>query len=279
MMQRVLLLTLILFTGFFASCSSSKKATSSNSKNEDKVKKEQALYAQSDKVFDDFNKKQGENLNQHTLKYINDYKEIAIDKMVVHKIPASITLAQGILESGSGRSELSRKSNNHFGIKCHKDWNGKKVRYDDDKKRECFRKYEDPEGSFHDHSLFLTSRGRYSSLFDLKPDNYKAWAKGLKKAGYATDRKYSHKLIDLIEDYHLHKYDDLVLKKKGYAKINTSRIRTEETTIADKIVIVSTGDTLYSIAKNNKTTVEKLKQMNDLSTNEINIGQRLIVSK
>lgn len=279
MMRRVLVLILILFTGFFASCNSSKKTVSSKSKNEERIKKEQALYAQSDKVFHEFNKKHGENLNQHTLNYIDDYKEIAIDKMVVHKIPASITLAQGILESGSGRSELSRRSNNHFGIKCHKDWNGKKVRYDDDRKRECFRKYEDPEGSFHDHSLFLTSRSRYASLFDLKPDNYKAWAKGLKKAGYATDRKYSHKLIDLIEDYHLHKYDNLVLKKKGYAKTNTSKVRIEETTISDKTVIVSTGDTLYSIAKNNRTTVEKLKQMNDLSSNEINIGQRLIVSK
>ncbi|MEN8125950.1 MAG: glucosaminidase domain-containing protein [Bacteroidota bacterium] len=278
-MRSVVLLIFVLFIGFFTSCSSSKKTVSSKSKKEEKIKKEQILYSQSDKVFNEFNKKHGEDLNQYTLVYIEKYKVIAIDKMLVYNIPASITLAQGILESGSGRSELSRKSNNHFGIKCHKDWNGKKVRYDDDRKRECFRKYDEPEGSFNDHSIFLTSRNRYASLFELKPNNYKAWAKGLKKAGYATDRKYSHKLINLIEDYHLYDYDDLVLKKKGYVKTNISKEQAKKTTYSNKIIIVSTGDTLYSIAKNNKTTVERLKEINDLSSNEINIGQKLIVSE
>ena len=279
MMRNVFLLILVFFIGFFTSCSSSKNTTTSKSKNKEKIKKEQVLFSQSDKVFDEFNKKHGVNLNQYTLVYIDIYKEIAIDKMLTYKIPASITLAQGILESGSGRSELSKKSNNHFGIKCHKDWNGKKVRYDDDKKRECFRKYDEPEGSFNDHSLFLTSRNRYASLFELKPNNYKGWAKGLKKAGYATDRKYSHKLINLIEDYHLYDYDDLVLKEKGNVKWNSSEESSKKIKNSDKIVIVSTGDTLYSIAKNNKTTVEKLKEMNDLTSNEINIGQTLIISE
>ncbi len=278
-MQRVILMILIVFTGFLTSCSSSKKTATSNTKHKKKINKKEALNIQSDALFDDFNKKYGENLNQYTLVYIDEYKEIAIEDMVVYNIPASITLAQGILESGSGRSELARKSNNHFGIKCHSDWNGKTVRYDDDKKRECFRKYNNPEGSFDDHSLFLTSRGRYASLFEFKPDDYKAWAKGLKKAGYATDRKYAHKLINLIEEYHLYDYDDLVLKKGSYAKTRIVKEQIKETSDTNKTVIVSTGDTLYSIAKNNKTTVENLKEINNLKSNEINIGQKLIVSE
>ena len=127
--------------------------------------------------------------------YIDYYSAIAMDEMREYKIPASITLAQGILESGSGKGTLATKANNHFGIKCH-DWNGPKVYHDDDEKQECFRKYSSPEFSFRDHSIFLTVRGRYSDLFKLNRDDYKSWAKGLKKAGYATDKKYAQKLID-----------------------------------------------------------------------------------
>ena len=145
--------------------------------------------------------------------YIDYYSAIAMDEMREYKIPASITLAQGILESGSGKGTLATKANNHFGIKCH-DWNGPKVYHDDDEKQECFRKYSSPEFSFRDHSIFLTVRGRYSDLFKLNRDDYKSWAKGLKKAGYATDKKYAQKLIDLIERYELYQYDNVVLKKK-----------------------------------------------------------------
>ena len=116
-------------------------------------------------------------------------------------IPASITLAQGILESGAGRSALSKKSNNHFGIKCHKGWTGQRVFHDDDELQECFRKYKDPKYSFRDHSLFLTQRSRYEGLFAYKKNDYKSWAKGLRKAGYATDPKYPQKLINIIETY------------------------------------------------------------------------------
>src|SRR5690606_7680630 len=134
------------------------------------------------------------------------------DEMREFGIPASITLAQGILESGSGRGELTLKTNNHFGIKCHTGWEGGMEYHDDDEKGECFRKYNDPYTSYRDHSLFLTSRSRYAPLFDLRTDDYKGWAKGLRKAGYATDPRYPQKLIGLIERYELYRYDDQVLR-------------------------------------------------------------------
>jgi len=145
--------------------------------------------------------------------YIQKYASIAVREMERTGVPASITLAQGILESDSGRSALTRKGNNHFGIKCHNDWSGKKMYYDDDKRGECFRVYASAEASFRDHSDFLRGRDRYKFLFDLKKTDYKGWAKGLKKAGYATDPNYANRLIGLIEQYELYKYD-----KKGKDK-------------------------------------------------------------
>lgn len=139
--------------------------------------------------------------------YILTYKDVAMDKMEVYGIPASITLAQGILESGSGNSKLARKANNHFGIKCHKDWNGKTFHTDDDAKNECFRKYKSPDESYRDHSLFLTQRDRYADLFKLKVTDYKGWARGLKKAGYATNPKYPQLLIKIIEENRLYEFD------------------------------------------------------------------------
>ncbi len=142
-----------------------------------------------------------------TEKYIEKYSEVAVREMKIYNIPASITLAQGILESGNGESRLAKEGNNHFGIKCHSNWNGNTIIEDDDEKGECFRKYENVEDSYRDHSLFLTERGRYSFLFELNKKNYKAWAKGLKKAGYATNPKYPDLLIDLIERYDLSRFD------------------------------------------------------------------------
>ena len=139
--------------------------------------------------------------------YILNYKDVAIDKMRVYGIPASITLAQGILESGSGNSELARKANNHFGIKCHKDWKGKTFHMDDDAKNECFRKYKSPDESYRDHSLFLTTRDRYADLFELDITDYRGWARGLKKAGYATNPKYPQLLIKIIEENRLYEFD------------------------------------------------------------------------
>ena len=151
----------------------------------------------------------------HQEKYIERYSAIAVSEMYRSGVPASITLAQGLLESGYGRSELALKSNNHFGIKCHNGWQGGKVYHDDDAKGECFRKYADPEDSYRDHSDFLRYRDRYKFLFDYKVTDYKAWAYGLKKAGYATDPAYPTKLIKLIEDYKLYQYDT---KSSGFGK-------------------------------------------------------------
>ena len=262
---------------FFASCSSSKKTTSYKSKKSKQKSKKREILSESDKIYYKFENKHGHHLNSNTLAYVNRYKHTAIEDMEIYKIPASITLAQGILESGSGKSNLALKSNNHFGIKCHKDWKGKKVKHDDDRRRECFRKYAHPEESFDDHSKFLTTRGRYAALFNLKEDDYKGWAKGLKKAGYATDRKYPKKLIMIIEDYHLDDYDQLVL---SYQK--KKRRKSEEYhAIASykKYVIVNKGDTLYSIARKNGVSVSDLKSINRLVSNEISIGQKLMLSK
>ena len=140
--------------------------------------------------------------------YIKKYAPAATKNMRFYKIPASITLAQGILESGHGQSTLAKKANNHFGIKCHKGWKGKSILHDDDAKDECFRSYKNPLRSYKDHSLFLVERDRYSSLFKLNRKDYKSWAIGLKAAGYATDPKYAEKLISLIERFRLNRFDE-----------------------------------------------------------------------
>ena len=138
--------------------------------------------------------------------YINQYKDCAIEQMLKWKIPASITLAQGLLESGAGESNLARRGNNHFGIKCH-GWTGGTIYQDDDKRNECFRSYSSAFESFEDHSRFLASGQRYRSLFNLKITDYKGWARGLKAAGYATNPKYADRLIDIIQLYRLYEYD------------------------------------------------------------------------
>ena len=146
-------------------------------------------------------------VEQKIKRYIKLYAPIARKQMKVYKIPASVTMAQGILESGYGESTLAKKGNNHFGIKCHKGWKGKKIFHDDDKENECFRSYNNPVKSYKDHSLFLANRDRYRFLFDLNSKDYKSWAKGLKQAGYATDPEYSEKLISLIERFNLSQLD------------------------------------------------------------------------
>ncbi|RLD90214.1 MAG: N-acetylmuramoyl-L-alanine amidase [Bacteroidetes bacterium] len=158
-----------------------------------------------------------------TEEYINHYKDVAIKKMKEFKIPASITLAQGILESGSGNSRLARKANNHFGIKCHKDWHGKKFYMDDDEKHECFRKYPKAADSYRDHSRFLTQRERYTFLFQYDITDYKKWAYGLKKAGYATNPRYPQLLIKIIEKYHLNQYDKEKFGKQKKKKVKTHK--------------------------------------------------------
>jgi flagellum-specific peptidoglycan hydrolase FlgJ len=147
--------------------------------------------------------------------YIDTYKAIAIQKMDEYKIPASVTLAQGIFESAAGTSRLAKEANNHFGIKCHKEWQGDTIRHDDDALQECFRKYLKAEESYDDHSLFLTSRPRYAKLFTLEVMDYKAWAHGLKAAGYATNPQYADRLISLIERFDLAKQDTICLQLSG----------------------------------------------------------------
>ncbi len=202
--------------------------------------------------------------------YIDTYAPIAKAEMRKHKVPASITLAQGILESGSGLGRLSSDANNHFGIKCH-DWQGEKIYHDDDASQECFRKYENPASSFEDHSQFLTGRKRYANLFELPPNDYKGWANGLRAAGYATDTKYPQKLISLIERYKLYEHDEAVLgnstKQQHTEKVNTNVLK----------YTVSKGDTLYALSKRFKTTVEAIKVLNNLNSNDLALGQELSI--
>lgn len=154
------------------------------------------------------------------LTYIDNYHQLAIRQQQEYRIPASITLAQGLLESGAGLSDFVKRSNNHFGIKCS-DWTGERIYHDDDEKGECFRKYDHVIQSYEDHSLFLKNRKRYASLFELEPTDYEGWAFGLKKAGYATDPSYAYKLISIIENYNLHRFD--------FEKYNEKRTGVEKT--------------------------------------------------
>ncbi|MBT8321472.1 MAG: glucosaminidase domain-containing protein [Eudoraea sp.] len=200
--------------------------------------------------------------------YIETFAEVAKLEMKAYGIPASITLAQGILESGFGRGELTRKTNNHFGIKCHTGWDGEYAYHDDDRKGECFRKYNHPMYSFRDHSIFLSSRSRYASLFRLRRDDYKGWARGLRASGYATDRKYPQKLIGFIESYRLYRFDREVLRE-GYSA--TPPDRDYEYTR----YVVKKGDTLYSISRRYYVSVEELMELNNMNSSRLSVGQEL----
>ena len=207
--------------------------------------------------------------------YIEQYYQVAIQEMEIYKIPASITLAQGVLESRSGTSQLTTRSNNHFGIKCHKGWKGGKTYHDDDEKGECFRVYKDPSNSFRDHSLFLSLRKRYADLFKLKITDYKRWARGLQKAGYATDKAYPQKLIKIIEQYELYKYDTMAIGG------NSKEIKVEEVDIPvveEVSYVVQKGDTLYSISRKYGVSIDALKKLNSLQDNTISLGQKLVIS-
>ena len=282
---------LIAFVSLFLwSCGSKKTVVKSNRKTTSKSraaqKKEAAYYNKLPSVNQNSHvkklKKKKSDLNKHTLAYIKKYAPLAVVKMHEYKIPASITLAQGILESGNGRSTLASKSNNHFGIKCHKGWKGKRVYHDDDKKDDCFRKYKYTYESYNDHSKFLTTRRRYAFLFKLKITDYKGWSRGLKKAGYATDRRYANKLIDFIKKYKLYEFDKVSKRdlRKFKRKLPEKEVEVVVATpkkITIKIHVVKKGDTLYSIAKRNGTTVKTLKKNNNLKGNTLSIGQKLII--
>ena len=189
------------------------------------------------------------NAAQDNEAYIKKYCNIAMREMNDYGIPASITLAQGILESAAGTSRLAVQANNHFGIKCHNDWSGEKIDHDDDKNNECFRKYDRAEESFIDHSQFLKDRSRYSFLFELDKTDYKAWAKGLKQAGYATDPNYPKRLIELIERYDLHKYDlqSYTSQEENVATPVKQQVTKNESGL--KHIYVQNCESYYTIAK------------------------------
>lgn len=218
-----------------------------------------------------------------TIAYIEQYHKVAIREMYKYSIPASITLAQGILESGSGRSDLSTIANNHFGIKCTSDYTGKHFLKDDNKKDDCFRVYEHAEGSYRDHSLFLTTRKHYSSLFKLSITDYKGWANGLKAAGYATNPKYPSLLIAVIEQNKLYEYDrnpekyltkkdaeNLTLDDQSQPQQKTDGpIQNEEPKIIDgklngtTCVVVKSGDTFYGLSRRHGISIDKLRYFNN----------------
>jgi flagellum-specific peptidoglycan hydrolase FlgJ len=263
----------------FSSCSS-RKGTISNSqvrRNNNTIKKD--------------NRDAISNYQSYTsLSYIERFKAIAIQEMNQYGIPASITLAQGLFESGSGNSELAKVANNHFGIKCTRDWTGKSYYKDDDSANECFRVYDNPDDSYRDHSAFL-KRKNYAKLFELDKNDYEGWARGLKQAGYATNPKYPELLINIIVRYHLDQYDrpegeiaKIKREDRVLSQINDSIGKPNIDTLTqtrpdDKIYTVKQGDTLYNISKRFGITVDELKALNSIGDDHIAIGQKLVVVK
>ena len=221
--------------------------------------------------------------NNHYQTYIDQYRDLAIEEMLRYKIPASITLAQGILESGAGQSLLATKGNNHFGIKCH-GWTGLKIYMDDDARQECFRAYKNAKQSYEDHSKFLTSNSRYQKLFRLKVTDYKGWARGLKECGYATSPTYADRLIGLIELYKLYEYD----KARGYDKFmaNNSGRRTNNASdgslhaihIYNKNYFLQArkGDTFESIGREIGISGKKIAKCNERDYNSRLVENELI---
>lgn len=206
--------------------------------------------------------------------YIAQYKDLAIQQMMKYKIPASITLAQGLLESGAGRSRLTRESNNHFGIKCH-GWKGRKVYHDDDARGECFRAYPSAYQSFEDHSKFLVGSPRYGRLFKLRITDYKGWARGLKACGYATNPRYANMLIDVIETYDLNKYDKAKHYDKGLIKAlskgETVDVFQHRIYMNNKnyYVIAREGDTFKTLGKEFDESYRKLAKYNERDKHDI----------
>lgn len=228
----------------------------------------------------------GQSIERITKAYINKYKEIAIKDMRIYKIPASITLAQAVLESGSGKGKLARRANNHFGIKCHKGWTGKTFRMTDNSWHECFRKYRNPKDSYQDHSMFLTHEKRYAFLFKYPITDYKKWAYGLKRAGYATNPRYPQLLIGIIQRYQLYQYDHAPQKKSrrnerytepytepsiksftlGGKNVNN---RPYYLNNGKKLIIVRAGDTFDKLAFDFELSRRKLLRDNEVNKNYI----------
>lgn len=257
-------------------------------------------YSRNNKQIEKQANKENPNFTTYTtLAYIDAFKAVAIAEMNAYGIPASITLAQGISESGSGNSSLAKYANNHFGIKCTSDWKGKAYYKDDDKSDDCFRVYKDARESYRDHSEFL-KRKRYSFLFELDKNDYKNWALGLRTAGYATDPKYATLLIGIIEKYQLYQYDqpeterekiaredrvfadinaNIPVEQKKFTPVNVAPKDPPTSPDGTNYYIVKQGDTLFKISQLYKLTIEELKALNKLSDNTIKVGQKLLVVK
>jgi LysM repeat protein len=222
--------------------------------------------------------------------YIQRFKAIAIQEMNTYGIPASITLAQGLFESASGNSDLARMANNHFGVKCGNSWTGKSYYKNDDQENDCFRVYSNPEESYRDHSNFLRKKN-YAALFELDKNDYKGWANGLKKAGYATNPNYPTLIINIIEKYHLDQYDrpegevqKIKREDRVFTQITTNMGKDIKDSIVsaappDKLYTVKQGDTLYNISKRYGLTVDELKALNRIGDNNIKLGQQLVIAK
>lgn len=214
--------------------------------------------------------------NQTYQTYINQYKDLAIEQMLRYRIPASITLAQGLFESAAGRSDLVRQGNNHFGIKCH-DWTGPTQYHDDDARGECFRVYRDARDSYEDHSKFLARQPRYARLFELGQRDYKGWARGLKQCGYATNPQYANKLIQIIELYKLFDYD----KAKRFDRFMAEHSGTEQAVNAQGLLhpihkfndnyylITREGDTFKALGKEIEISWRKLAKYNERDKNDV----------
>ena len=221
----------------------------------------------------------GKYATKESAAYILKYRKIAVKNMYQYKVPASVTLAQGILESGSGRSALAVNANNHFGIKCKDDYNGKKYYKRDDKRKECFRSYSSAEDSYTDHSVFLSTRSVYSSLFKLNITDYKGWAKGLKKCGYATNSKYPSLLISIIEDNKLYEYDRNPQKYLDGDPVpdavdNGDTNETDDSGATElvnglKCTRVQKGQTLWAISKAYGFSVDEIRSFNEFPDSHI----------
>ncbi|RCH54732.1 hemagglutinin [Mucilaginibacter hurinus] len=276
-MRQLVLLSVIVIT--LVSCSSKKKTISDRQAH------------RNNKTIQKANRDAIANYVPYTaLQYIDRFKAIAVKEMNQFGIPASITLAQGLHESGSGNSELAKVANNHFGIKCTSDWKGQGYYKDDDQSNDCFRVYKNPEESFRDHSVFLQKK-RYAALFELDKNDYEGWAYGLKAAGYATNPKYPQLLINTIKKYELDRFDrpeteEQKIKREDrvLAKINNNigkeaRDSVVNTIPAEKMHTVQHGDTLYNISRRFNITVDELKTLNNMADNNIKIGQKLIIAQ
>lgn len=247
---------------------------------------------------------------ESVISYIKTYASLAIKEMNRTGVPASIKLAQGILETGAGQSDLVSRSNNHFGIKCKSSWTGEKVYHDDDEQGECFRKYENAEASYLDHSDYLRSQPRYASLFNYDMDDYKSWAWGLKKAGYATSPTYAEKLIKYIESYSLNELNNITLddneeelnaylskfSSNGNTIVNNTQSEQSlenddpvKKTLLNKLHLkkkkryhihtVRKGDSLTSISQKYKVSIPSIKKVNSIKSDLLQIGQKLKITK